>query len=112
MSVTSAELLAAVPGWLPYEFPTHVRDGFTGSWARFRGQAQRWFLFAYRGPEDDAEVDLETEHREFSEWRWIALEDLPAKVIPFKRGVYERVVAEFGPEIARLRAAGELGPRR
>jgi putative (di)nucleoside polyphosphate hydrolase len=32
---------------------------------------------------------------EFVEWRWEELQRLPDLVVPFKRGVYERVVAEF-----------------
>jgi len=87
-----------------------VRSTFTGTWARYKGQAQRWYLFAYRGA-DDGEVDLETEHREFSEWKWMELGELPDSVIPFKRGVYECVAAEFGPVIRRLKEAGQLGPR-
>ena len=32
---------------------------------------------------------------EFSEWRWEKLERLPDLVVPFKRKVYEQVVAAF-----------------
>jgi putative (di)nucleoside polyphosphate hydrolase len=46
-----------------------------------------------------AEINLETSHKEFSEWRWMPLEQLPAAVVPFKRGVYEAVAAEFTPAI-------------
>jgi putative (di)nucleoside polyphosphate hydrolase len=100
----SVRVVGEVPGWVHYEFPTEVRSRFAGEWARFRGQAQRWFLLAFEG--EDAEIDLETSHREFAEWRWVELEELPPRVIGFKRGVYERVAAELGPQIARLRARG------
>jgi putative (di)nucleoside polyphosphate hydrolase len=33
---------------------------------------------------------------EFVEWRWEKIDRLPALVVPFKRGVYEQVVKEFG----------------
>ena len=32
---------------------------------------------------------------EFVEWRWEPVKNLPGLIIPFKRKVYERVVAEF-----------------
>lgn len=103
----SVELVGEIDEWLPYEFPTEVRCSFTGEWARFKGQAQRWFLFVYRG-RGDGEIDLDTAHREFKAWRWMDIDELPPRVIAFKRGVYERVAAEFGPRIEALRAAGDL----
>ena len=32
---------------------------------------------------------------EFTEWRWEKLERLPELIVPFKRRVYEEVVAAF-----------------
>ncbi|KIZ03328.1 putative (di)nucleoside polyphosphatehydrolase [Monoraphidium neglectum] len=107
VSISSVRLVAQLDDWVAYEFPTEVRSRFTGAWARYRGQAQRWFLFAFTG--DDAEVDLETEHREFKDWQWMPLAELPSRVISFKREVYERVAAELGPHIERLKAEGGLG---
>lgn len=46
-----------------------------------------------------AEINLDTQHKEFSEWRWMPLRDLPAAAIEFKREVYEAVVADFAPLI-------------
>ena len=34
---------------------------------------------------------------EFDAWRWERLEALPDLVVPFKRAVYEKVVAQFAP---------------
>lgn len=36
------------------------------------------------------------------------LEELPPRVISFKKGVYQRVAAELGPQIEALRASGDL----
>lgn len=40
-----------------------VRTRLHGGWTRYEGQAQRWFLVHFYG--DDAEINLETEHKEF-----------------------------------------------
>ena len=32
---------------------------------------------------------------EFNDWRWVGLDELPSLIVPFKREVYEQVVAEF-----------------
>jgi putative (di)nucleoside polyphosphate hydrolase len=40
-------------------------------------------------------VNIAVDHPEFSEWRWLPVEELIANIVPFKRGVYEQVVAAF-----------------
>lgn len=102
-SVRSARLLAEAPDWYGYDLPAEVgRRAWRG---RYRGQMQRWFAFRFTGP--DSEIDILNpgggRHRpEFDAWRWTALDELPALIIPFKRPVYEKVVAAFrdviGPE--------------
>ena len=65
---------------------------------RYRGQTQLWFAARFVGKE--SEIDLEPKpgnEREFDAWRWVAVEELPNLVVPFKRPVYEAVVAEFQP---------------
>lgn len=51
------------------------------------------------------QVCLETEHREFRDWCWMPLHELPVSAIHFKQAVYARVADEFGPLIAREVAA-------
>ena len=48
-------------------------------------------------PARDADIRLDTAHPEFSAWRWVAPEELPGLIVPFKRAVYLSVVAEFRP---------------
>ncbi|MGA0532252.1 RNA pyrophosphohydrolase [Hansschlegelia sp. KR7-227] len=92
--VRSAELIAEAPDWYDYEFPPDVlaraRNG------RYGGQTQRWFAFRFTG--DESEIDLSPPgHKpEFSGWRWAEMAELPGLIVPFKRGVYERVVEAFG----------------
>lgn len=84
-------LVARSSDWLTYDLPPELLGKVWGG--KYRGQKQRWFLFRYLGRDD--QIDIATEHPEFSEWRWITADELIAGIVPFKRDVYERVVAEF-----------------
>ena len=91
------EVVAETDDWLPYELP---HDLIPKLWkGKYRGQKQKWFLMRFDGADDV--IDLETEHQEFSAWKWMAPADLPDAIVPFKRDVYERVLAAFA---AHLRA--------
>ena len=81
--------------WVRYDLP---HDIVPRIWkGRFKGQQQKWFLVRFLG--DDADIDIETDHPEFSQWRWLDPSDLPAHIVPFKRAVYETVLTEFAPRI-------------
>lgn len=47
------QVVAELPAWLPYEFPTAVKNRLSGSWAQYKGQAQRWFLLKFTGEDDE-----------------------------------------------------------
>ena len=85
------DVVAETDGWLPYELP---HDLIPKLWkGRYRGQEQKYFLLRYRGT--DAQINIDTEEPEFSSWRWMPPADLPGAIVPFKRDVYVRVLAEF-----------------
>jgi putative (di)nucleoside polyphosphate hydrolase len=99
-NVSSASLIAEAPQWLSYDLPDNARGRWRG---RYRGQTQKWFLMRFEG--EDSEIDIErpaggAHAPEFDAWRWERLEALPSLVVPFKRRVYEDVVAAFA-ELAR-----------
>ena len=78
--------------WLPYDLP---HDLVPRIWkGRFRGQEQKWFLLRFQGRDD--QVKIQTEHPEFSEWRWLEADAMLEGIVPFKREVYARVLGEFG----------------
>lgn len=60
---------------------------------KYRGQRQHWFLMRFKG--QDKDIDIATEHPEFSKWQWVAPELLPELIVPFKKRLYEAIVAEF-----------------
>lgn len=77
--------------WIPYDLPHALVPKL---WkGRYRGQEQKWFLMQFSGT--DADVNIQTEHPEFSAWRWLDSADLVNNIVPFKRDVYVRVVEAF-----------------
>ncbi len=95
-NVRSTALLAEAEEWFSYDLPPDIiRRAWKG---RYRGQIQRWFALRFTGSDDEIDIlrPAEGRHRpEFDAWRWAALDDLPGLIIPFKRQVYENVVAAF-----------------
>ena len=97
----AAEILAETVEKLRYDLPDHLLGKvWKGRW---RGQEQVWVAARFTG--SDADIDLETEHPEFDAWKWVAPDDLVRLIVPFKRPVYEAVLAEFREVIAKARRA-------
>jgi putative (di)nucleoside polyphosphate hydrolase len=100
-NVRTVSLLMESPEWFSYDLPPAILER---SWkgrnskGRFVGQTQKWFAFRFEGKESEINVARPAEgaHRpEFSAWRWEKIDALPDLVIPFKKDVYNRVVASF-----------------
>jgi putative (di)nucleoside polyphosphate hydrolase len=95
--MTGVALLAQTPDWIFYDLPDHlVGIAFKG---RFRGQKQRWFAFRFEGAESEIAINPPPggHEPEFDDWAWKPMEELPNLIVPFKRKVYEEVVAAFRP---------------
>ncbi|WP_102109014.1 RNA pyrophosphohydrolase [Oceaniglobus roseus] len=89
------EIEAETDGWIAYDLPHHL---VPGHWkGRFRGQKQRWYLMRFRG--EDGEIDISGPPPEFSEWQWMDKDRLLDSIVPFKRAVYQAVLAELGGRI-------------
>ena len=83
--------VASSSKWLSYDLP---EDLIPILWnGEFRGQKQKWFLFKFLG--EDRDINIATEHPEFSKWKWISKENLLKEIVPFKKSVYENVLKEF-----------------
>ena len=91
----TVSLLGETPGWINYDLPRDlVGIALKG---RFRGQTQKWFAFRFEG--DDSEIAIDPppggHEAEFDAWGWKPMLELPELIVPFKRGVYDQVVAAF-----------------
>jgi putative (di)nucleoside polyphosphate hydrolase len=83
-------LLEETEDWLFYDFPPALKARLAGPYI---GQRQKWFAYRFLGADSDVRLDVHTP--EFDAWRWVALEETPGLVIPFKRPVYEEVAKRF-----------------
>jgi putative (di)nucleoside polyphosphate hydrolase len=95
-SIRSVERLGEIDEWLSYDLPREIAGQ---AWkGKYRGQTQKWFALRFIGAEREIDVKRPGGGKhdpEFVAWRWEPLRNLPELVVPFKRGVYERVVAAF-----------------
>ena len=60
---------------------------------RFKGQKQRWFITRFLGEEN--EINLNTKHPEFREWKWIEPKNLPEIIVDFKKALYLELLKEI-----------------
>jgi putative (di)nucleoside polyphosphate hydrolase len=85
------EIIAETTNWYCYDLPKKI---IPKMWSgQYRGQKQKWFLIKFLGL--DSEINLQTEHPEFLNWKWIKPQQLSSHVIPFKKHLYDSVFKEF-----------------
>ena len=91
----SVSLIAEAPDWIRYDLPPEL-VGVVWK-GKYRGQTQKWFAFRFDG--DDSEIAINPppggHDAEFDGWAWKPMAELPDLIVPFKRKVYEQVVAAF-----------------
>jgi len=95
VAADKGSMVAESAEWMTYDLPHEIVPKI---WKGcYRGQAQKWFLMRFTG--DDSDINIAVEQPEFSEWRWLPVDALVDNIVPFKRAVYEAVVAEFKPHL-------------
>jgi len=96
ISADLVEIIAAAAHPIRYDLPP---DLLGKVWkGKYRGQEQYWFLGRFLGT--DADVNLEAHNPpEFDAFRWVDAAQLTDLIVPFKRELYEKVVAEFAGKI-------------
>jgi 8-oxo-dGTP pyrophosphatase MutT (NUDIX family) len=85
-----AEIVAESKVWLRHDLPPEFRKRWDNRW---RGQQQKWFVMKFSGL--DADIDVATEHPEFSAWKWVPIERLPELIVSFKRHLYVDLLREL-----------------
>ena len=91
----SVTLLAEAPDWINYDLPRDLVG--TALKGKYRGQTQKWFAFRFDGDESEIAINPPPggHEAEFDAWAWKPMAELPELIVPFKRAVYEKVVAAF-----------------
>lgn len=91
MSIVKVTILAKSAEYYYYNFPYKLQKKF---WlGKYLGQRQRWFLMQHLGEDNDANVA--TPEAEFSQFKWMPPSDVVRYVVPFKRMMYQGILAEF-----------------
>lgn len=92
-AVRSAEIIAEAPGWYNYDLPEHL---IGKSWkGKYRGQTQKWFAARFLGKDSEINLAPPGHKQEFDQWRWVKMNEVIDAIVPFKKPVYERVIAAF-----------------
>ncbi len=60
---------------------------------KFKGQKQKWFIVKFLG--EESEINLNTKHPEFIQWKWIEPKRLPDVIVNFKKNLYLDLVKEI-----------------
>ena len=93
IGTNTAELISQHDDWLYYDIPLPLANRL---WqGRYKGQKQKWMALRFTG--DDSDINIATEEPEFCEWKWLSPHDLVDLAVPFKRDVYQNVLAAFAP---------------
>jgi putative (di)nucleoside polyphosphate hydrolase len=98
VGTANVEVIIGTDGWLSYELPTELLERIPNT--RWKGQTQRWFLMRFLG--EDGEINVATEHPEFSDWRWVPTDRLLGLIVPFKRNLYGSVLHVFAPHLSKM----------
>jgi len=105
LGTSKVEIMAETKAWFRYDLPEEFLNGQRHG--RWRGQQQKWFLMRFLG--QDSDIDTETEHREFSQWQWVAPSRLLKLIVPFKRQLYLNVLQDFADVMRRTAWQREEG---
>ena len=86
-SIKSVELIKELDGFITYNLPDHLLGII---WkGKYKGQTQKWFVMRFIG--EDSEININTKHPEFLEWKWVELSEITKLVVNFKLNLYQEV---------------------
>ena len=85
------DLLTESKDWYYYSIPSDLAKTL---WkGKYKGQRQKWFLYKFKGTEKD--INIHTEHPEFSDYKWVTKDFLVPNIVHFKKKIYEKLLFEF-----------------
>ena len=90
-SISSIKILKELEKIYQYELPENLIGII---WrGKYRGQKQKWFIARFVG--NESEINLNTKHAEFIDWKWIEPKLLPEVIVNFKKNLYLNLLKEI-----------------
>ena len=90
-SIKNIKILKDIENTYQYELPNNL-VGIIWK-GKFRGQKQKWFITRFLGT--DNEININTKHPEFIDWKWIEPKLLPDVIVNFKKDLYLNLLKEI-----------------
>ncbi len=85
------EIIAEYPEWISYDFPPKIANKME-PWI---GQKQKYFIVKLN---KNAKIDINTKHPEFSDYKFVEVDEVLKQSASFKQEVYESVINYFKKE--------------
>ena len=90
-SIQNIEIIKEIDKIYQYELPENL-VGIIWK-GKYRGQKQKWFITRFLG--EEKEINLNTKHAEFIDWKWIEPKFLPEVIVNFKKDLYINLLKEI-----------------
>ena len=90
-SIQNIKIIKEIDKIYQYELPKNI-VGIIWK-GKYRGQKQKWFITRFLG--EEKEINLNTKHAEFIDWRWIEPKLLPEIIVNFKKDLYLNLLKEI-----------------
>ena len=90
-SIQNIEIIKEIDKIYQYELPENL-VGIIWK-GKYRGQKQKWFITRFLG--EEKEINLNTKHAEFIDWKWIEPKFLPEIIVNFKKDLYLKLLKEI-----------------
>ena len=90
-SIKTISLIKEIDDLTTYLLPNHL-VGIIWK-GRYKGQKQKWFVVRFDG--DEKEININTKHPEFLDWKWVNIENLTDEIVDFKIHVYKKIQEEL-----------------
>ncbi len=91
IGTNEVEVIAEFPEWISYDFPPKIAQNMKP----FIGQKQRYFLVKLQ---ESASIDIQTQEPEFSDYKFVSIDEVLNLSASFKKDVYESVINYFKEE--------------
>ena len=90
-SIQNIKIIKEIDKIYQYELPENL-VGIIWK-GKYRGQKQKWFITRFLG--EEKEINLNTKHAEFIDWKWIEPKFLPEIIVNFKKDLYLNLLKEI-----------------